>query len=77
MPDVPARWHATSSLTAAHFRRRLRQGVSTTDDLFAGPRAETATIPAGRIAWAISRRLLGATDDALLADGPRHPSADS
>jgi hemoglobin len=50
----------------------LQLWVTTTDDLFAGPRAETAKIQAGRIAWAISRRLLGATDDALLADGPIH-----
>jgi hemoglobin len=68
--QVHARLHAEAALTAAHFRRWLQLWTATTDDLFAGPRAETAKVQAGRIAWAISRRLLGATDDALLIDRP-------
>ncbi|HVE25432.1 MAG TPA: group III truncated hemoglobin [Sporichthya sp.] len=69
--EVHARLHAKSPLTAAHFRRWLELWVATTDALFTGPRAETAKIQAGRIAWAISRRLLGSADDALLAEEPR------
>jgi hemoglobin len=73
--EVHARLHARSSLTSAHFRRWLELWTSTTDDLYVGPRAETAKIQAGRIAWAISRRLLGTTDDALLVGGPRREQA--
>ena len=64
--EVHARLHTKAPLSAAHFRRWLALWVSTTDDLFTGPRAQTAKIQAGRIAWAISRRLLHETDDALL-----------
>jgi hemoglobin len=66
---VHARLHATAELTGAHFRRWLQLWTATTDDLFTGPRASTAKLQAGRIAWAISRRLLAATDDALLSAG--------
>ncbi len=67
---VHAQLHAKASLTAPHFRRWLDLWIATTDDLFAGSRAELAKIQAGRIAWAISRRLLGETDDTLLPDRP-------
>lgn len=70
--EVHARLHLKSALTASHFRRWLELWIATTDDLFAGPHAETAKTQAGRIAWAISRRLLGAADDTLLAQNPRH-----
>jgi hemoglobin len=64
--EVHARLHADASLTGTHFRRWLQLWVATTSDLFTGPRADTAKIQAGRIAWSISRRLLGETDDGLL-----------
>jgi hemoglobin len=56
---VHAHLHPVSPLTAAHFRNWLELWVSTTDDLFAGQRAEPAKVQAGRITWAVSRRLLG------------------
>lgn len=51
--------HHRAPLTGEHFARWLDLWKATVDDLFAGPKAELAKTQATRIAWSMSRRLLG------------------
>jgi hemoglobin len=51
--------HARSAFTAEQFGRWLELWSSTVDELFAGEKAELAKRQAARIAWSMSRRLLG------------------
>jgi hemoglobin len=56
---VHAELHARAPLTPEHFGRWLDLWKSTVDDLFAGPKAELAKTQATRVAWSMSRRLMG------------------
>lgn len=53
--------HALFPLRSEHFARWLALWTATVDELFAGQKAELAKTQAARIAWSISRRLLGAS----------------
>lgn len=57
--QVHADLHAKAPLTAEHFGRWLALWNETVDANFAGPKAELAKRQATRIAWSISRRLMG------------------
>lgn len=57
--------HAAHRLTDERFRRWLTLWHSTVDEMYSGPVAERAKLQAGRIAWAMHRRLNG-TDSAVL-----------
>ena len=57
--QVHVRVHTLSPLSPAHFARWLALWTATVDDRFAGERAELAKTQATRIAYSISRRLLG------------------
>jgi hemoglobin len=59
--QVHADLHAASPLSAGHFARWLALWTATVDAHFAGEKAELAKIQATRIAYSISRRLLGAS----------------
>jgi hemoglobin len=62
--------HQRTSLSAQHFGRWLTVWRDTVDQMYRGPAAERAKLQAGRIAWAIHRRLTGVDArelDALLA----------
>jgi hemoglobin len=56
---VHAGLHLKAHLNAEHFGRWLDLWTQTVDAEFAGAKAELAKIQAARIAWSISRRLLG------------------
>lgn len=73
---VHAQLHALSPLSSQHFARWLALWTTTIDDSFAGEKAELAKTQAIRIAYSISRRLLGATGSEFvtIARRPRHPS---
>ena len=58
---VHAELHARCPLRTEHFTRWLALWRATVDDHFAGITAELAKTQAERIAWSISRRLLGAS----------------
>jgi len=64
--QVHADLHAASPLTAAHFARWLAVWTATVDARFAGEKAELAKTQATRIAYSISRRLLGASGSELV-----------
>ena len=51
--------HARSPLTAAHCGRWLEIWNGTVDDSYVGPKADLAKRQAARIAWSMSRRLMG------------------
>lgn len=51
--------HERAPMTAEHFGRWVDLWHGTVDDLFAGPTSEFAKVQASRIAWSISRRLMG------------------
>ncbi|WP_343602422.1 group III truncated hemoglobin [Mycobacterium sp.] len=52
--------HARVPLSDNHFLRWLTMWTTTVDEMYRGPVAEHAKIQAGRIAWAMHRRLTGA-----------------
>ncbi|GAB3014786.1 group III truncated hemoglobin [Mycobacterium bourgelatii] len=54
--------HQRTPLTDRHFLRWLQIWHDTVDEMYHGPAAERAKVQAGRIAWAMLRRLTG--DDA-------------
>ncbi|CAM2804046.1 cyanoglobin [Mycobacterium intermedium] len=54
--------HQQTPLSHRHFVRWLQIWHHTVDEMFQGPAAERAKVQAGRIAWAMLRRLTG--DDA-------------
>ncbi|MDG3008831.1 group III truncated hemoglobin [Rhodococcus sp. D2-41] len=65
--------HAGHPFAAAHFVRWLELWTASVDALFRGPRAERAKLQAGRIAWAMHRRLTGGDSaelDGVLAGQP-------
>lgn len=51
--------HQKSPLTAVHFSRWLELWTGTVDTMFSGEKAELAKLQASRIAWSMSRRLMG------------------
>ncbi|OBK19784.1 group III truncated hemoglobin [Mycobacterium asiaticum] len=51
--------HRRTPLAASHFVRWLTLWRETVDEMYAGPAAERAKVQAGRIAWAMHRRLTG------------------
>ena len=51
--------HARVPLTAEHFGRWLELWEATVDANFAGEKADFAKVQARRIAWSMSRRLMG------------------
>lgn len=57
--QVHADLHAVFPLSSAHFARWLALWIATVDDCFTGEKAELAKTQAARIAYSISRRLLG------------------
>jgi hemoglobin len=62
--------HQRTPLSAEHFVRWLTVWRDTVDQMYRGPAAERAKLQAGRIAWAMHRRLTGVDArelDALLA----------
>lgn len=56
---VHAALHAAFPLSSEHFARWLALWTASVDDNFAGEKAELAKRQAARIAYSISRRLLG------------------
>jgi len=73
--QVHADLHA-AALRREHFARWLALWTATVDDSFAGPKAELAKTQAGRIAYSISRRLLGqsGSEFVTLQRHPRRPT---
>ncbi len=73
--QVHADLHAVFPLSSAHFGRWLALWTATVDDLFGGEKAELAKIQAARIAYSISRRLLGESGSEFVAieRHQRHP----
>lgn len=59
--------HRRTPLSAGQFIRWLTLWRETVDEMYAGPAAERAKVQAGRIAWAMHRRLNGT--DAHELDG--------
>lgn len=57
--QVHADLHAATPLRGEHFARWLSLWTTNIDAQFAGPKAELAKTQASRIAYSISRRLLG------------------
>lgn len=57
--QVHADLHEKSPLTPEHFGRWLDLWTGTVDALFSGQRSELAKVQATRIAWSMSRRLMG------------------
>ncbi|ORA18683.1 group III truncated hemoglobin [Mycobacterium asiaticum] len=51
--------HHRTPLSASHFVRWLTLWRATVDEMYTGPAAERAKVQAGRIAWAMHRRLTG------------------
>lgn len=70
--QVHADLHASFPLSSEHFARWLALWTATVNDLFAGEKAELAKTQAARIAYSISRRLLGESGSEFV-DIPRHP----
>ena len=64
--QVHAELHALSPLSSEHFARWLAVWTGTVDDCFSGEKAELAKTQAGRIAYSISRRLLGESGSEFL-----------
>ncbi|MDI1289759.1 MAG: group III truncated hemoglobin [bacterium] len=57
--EVHTALHEKSPLTPLHFGRWLEYWTAIVDEMFAGPNAELAKLQATRIAWSMSRRLMG------------------
>ena len=57
--QVHAALHQKSPLTPEHFGRWLEIWTATVDALFVGEKADLAKLQATRIAWSMSRRLMG------------------
>ncbi|CAB4891367.1 MAG: hypothetical protein F2806_01995 [Actinobacteria bacterium] len=57
--QVHAALHRKSALTPEHFGRWLDIWTATVDAMFAGEKADLAKLQATRIAWSMSRRLMG------------------
>ncbi len=57
--QVHADLHQRSPLTPEHFGRWLQLWTTTVDSMFCGERSELAKVQAARIAWSMSRRLMG------------------
>lgn len=74
---VHADLHTAAPLRSAHFARWLELWTAAVDASYAGEKAELAKIQAARIAYSISRRLLGDSDSTFVtvARRPRthHP----
>jgi hemoglobin len=51
--------HRRSPLTPEHFGRWLELWMAAVDSMFSGERSELAKVQATRIAWSMSRRLMG------------------
>lgn len=62
--------HARTPLSERHFRRWLTLWHNTVDEMYQGPAADRAKVQAGRIAWAMHRRLTGAQAPELLVTQP-------
>ncbi len=74
--QVHADLYAAAPLRSEHFARWLALWAATVDDSFAGPKAELAKTQASRIAYSISRRLLGesGSEFVTLQRHPRRPT---
>lgn len=59
--------HQSHRLSQRHFVRWLTLWNETVDAMFSGPAAEQAKVQAGRIAWAMHRRLTGSDAAELTA----------
>ncbi|OBK14375.1 group III truncated hemoglobin [Mycobacterium asiaticum] len=57
--------HLRTPLSARHFVRWLTLWRDTVDEMYTGPAAERAKVQAGRIAWAMHRRLTGSSASQL------------
>lgn len=64
--------HRRAPLSDRHFRRWLSLWHNTIDEMYRGPAADRAKVQAGRIAWAMHRRLTGADAPELLVTQPAH-----
>ena len=62
--------HRRTPLSDRHFRRWLTLWHNTVGDMFHGPAADRAKVQAGRIAWAMHRRLTGVDAPELLVTPP-------
>ncbi|WP_430919932.1 group III truncated hemoglobin [Mycobacterium colombiense] len=62
--------HARAPLSDRHFRRWLMLWHNTVDEMYHGPAADRAKVQAGRIAWAMHRRLTGVEAPELLVRQP-------
>jgi hemoglobin len=65
--------HAIFPLSSQHFARWLALWVATVDDHFAGEKAKLAKTQATRIAYSISRRLLGESGSEFITIQRRRP----
>jgi hemoglobin len=75
--QVHADLHAVFPLSSAHFARWLALWTATVDDCFAGEKAELAKTQASRIAYSISRRLLGESGSEFVTlERPRRRAPD-
>ena len=59
--EVHRHIHRRTPLSGGHFLRWLTIWRETVDEMYRGPLAERAQVQAARIAWAMQRRLTGAT----------------
>ncbi len=64
--QVHADLHSAAALRAEHFARWLALWTATANDSFAGEKAELAKTQAARIAYSLSRRLLGESGGELV-----------
>jgi hemoglobin len=71
--QVHVHLHAIATLSSQHFARWLALWVATVDDHFAGEKAELAKTQAARIAYSISRRLLGESGSEFVTIQRRRP----
>lgn len=62
--------HRRAPLSDRHFRRWLSLWHNTVDEMYSGPAADRAKVQAGRIAWAMHRRLTGVDAPELLVTQP-------
>ena len=62
--------HRRVPLSHRHFRRWLTLWHNTVDEMFHGPAADRAKVQAGRIAWAMHRRLTRVDAPELLVTPP-------
>ncbi|MEB4210116.1 group III truncated hemoglobin [Mycobacterium sp. 94-17] len=62
--------HRRAPLSERDFRRWLTLWHNTVDEMYRGPAADRAKVQAGRIAWAMHRRLTGTDAPELLVTPP-------